>query len=92
MKHNRVLQRQIAELSPESVALSQLSFDVADRIAEILKKKGMSQRDLAVGMGKTEAEVSKWLGGTQNFTLRTLAAISVYLQEPILSVVRNSKH
>lgn len=91
MKHNRVLQRQIAELSPESVALSQLSFDVADRIVEILKQKGMSQRDLAVGMKKTEAEVSKWLGGTQNFTLRTLAAISVYLQEPILSVVRNSK-
>lgn len=90
MKHNPVLQRQIAGLSPESVALSKLSFDVADRIAEILKQKKMSQRDLAVGMNKTEAEVSKWLGGTQNFTLKTLVAISVYLQEPILSVVKKT--
>lgn len=50
----------------------------------------MSQRDLAVGMNKTEAEVSKWLGGTQNFTLKTLVAISVYLQEPILSVIKKT--
>ena len=90
MKHNPVLQRQIAGLSPESVALSKLSFDVADRIAEILKRKKMNQKDLAVGMNKTEAEVSKWLGGTQNFTLKTLVAISVYPQEPILSVVKTT--
>ncbi|MCM1531386.1 MAG: helix-turn-helix transcriptional regulator [Bacteroides sp.] len=88
MKHNPVWQQQIAKLSPESIALSQLSFDVADRIAEILKEKGMSQKDLATGMGKTEAEVSKWLGGTQNFTLKTIATISTYLQQPILTIAK----
>lgn len=53
-----------------------MSFALADKIDSILKKKNISQKELAKRMGKTEAEVSRWLGGTHNFTLRTIAKIS----------------
>ena len=36
---------------------------------------------------KTEAEVSRWLGGTHNFTLKTLALISVALGEDVITVL-----
>lgn len=53
-----------------------MSFAIADKIDAVLKEKNISQKELARRMGKTEAEVSRWLGGTHNFTLRTIAKIS----------------
>lgn len=91
MIHNPVLQRSIANLSAESVEHSKLAFDVSDRLAFILQKKGMTQRELAFGLGKSEAEVSKWLGGTQNFTLKTIAMIQAYLGENLI-IVPSSKN
>lgn len=53
-----------------------MSFALAYKIDMILREKNISQKQLAKKMGKTEAEVSRWLGGTHNFTLRTIAKIS----------------
>ena len=63
-----------------------LSFAIADKIDAILKQKGMTQKEFARKMCKTEAEVSRWVGGTHNFTLRTIAKISDVLGERILTV------
>ena len=52
------------------------SFAIADKIAARLKELGLSQKDFALMVGKTQAEVSRWLSGTHNFTIRTLAKIS----------------
>ena len=60
------------------------SFAVADKIHQLLVEKGMTQKQLAKSMGKTEAEVSAWLSGQHNFTLRTLAKISVVLGEDLI--------
>ena len=37
-------------------------------------------------IGHTQAEVSRWLSGTHNFTLATLAKISVALGVNLLTV------
>ena len=63
-----------------------LTMGISDRIAAILKEKGMTQREFAHKMGKTEAEVCRWLGGTHNFTISTIAKISAVLDTPIISV------
>lgn len=39
-----------------------MSFALADKIDMILREKNISQGQLAEKMGKTEAEVSRWLG------------------------------
>lgn len=61
-----------------------LTMGVSDRIASILHKRGMSQKEFAKMMGRTEAEVSRWLSGTHNFTLSTLAKISAALDAEIV--------
>ena len=62
------------------------SFAVSDKIHKLLTDKGMTQKELAKKMGKTEAEVSVWLSGQHNFTLRTLAKISVVLGEDLIQI------
>lgn len=83
----RKLFRQIVDETPAELK-TQLRFSdsIAEKIDGILKERGMSQRELAKNTGKTEAEVSRWLGGTHNFTLRTLAKISTVLGEDLIKV------
>lgn len=63
-----------------------LSWGISDKIAGLLSANKMSQKDLAKKMHKTEAEVSRWLSGTHNFTLSTLAKISTVLGEDLIKV------
>lgn len=64
------------------------SFAIVDRIYEILEAKGMEQKDLAAALDKKESEISKWLTGTHNFTLKTIAKIESVLGE---SIIQTSK-
>lgn len=79
--------RQVVDETPAELK-TQLRFSdsIAEKLDGLLKKRGMSQRELAKSTGKTEAEVSRWLGGTHNFTLRTLAKISIALGEDLITV------
>lgn len=63
-----------------------MSFALADKIDMILREKNISQKQLAEKIGETEAEVSRWLGGTHNFTLRTIAKISDTLGVKLLTI------
>ena len=63
------------------------SFAISDKIAEALEKQGMTQKQLAKKMGKSETEVSRWLSGTHNFTLKTLSRISSVLGVNLIAVV-----
>lgn len=90
MKHDsegQKLFRQIVDETPEELK-TQLRFSdsIAEKLSKLLEERGMTQRDLARKVGKTEAEVSRWLGGTHNFTLRTLAKISTILGVDMIKV------
>ena len=75
-----------ASISPEMKLQMEMSVAIANRIYEILETKGMTQKDLAKRLGKTETEVSRWLSGTHNLTLSTICKISAALEEEIVSV------
>lgn len=60
------------------------SFDIVNRIYDLLEKQGKTQRDLANLMGKKESEISKWMQGTHNFTLKSLAKIESVLGEKLI--------
>ncbi|CAG5072553.1 hypothetical protein DYBT9623_04192 [Dyadobacter sp. CECT 9623] len=66
------------------------SFDISDRIVEILTRKKITQRQFAAMLGKSESEVSKWLSGTHNFTIKTIAHLEVVLEEVIMAVMNDS--
>ena len=86
MKTNRIMDEIRETISPEMKMQMELSVAIANRIYEILEEKGMSQKDFARLMGKTETEVSRWLSGTHNLTLATLCKISIALGENLLEV------
>lgn len=71
----------------ENLLFVDYSMALASRIATILEAKNMKQKDLARLLNKTEPEISKWLSGTHNFTLRSLAKIEAVLGESLLSRV-----
>lgn len=84
MKHSNAYTKSVDNIPPEIRKETALKFAVSDRIHSILAKKGMKQKELAKKMRKTEAEVSEWLSGQHNFTLKTLAKISAFLGEDII--------
>ena len=73
-------------VNPEIRKSVDLSFQIVDRIHQILEEKGLRQKDLAELLGKSEAEISKWMRGTHNFTIDTLVYIEIALNAPILQV------
>ena len=80
-----------AQMSPEMKKRMDLTVAIANRIYQILETKGMSQKDLAQKVGKTETEVSRWLSGMHNLTIGTIAKISIALGEEILVIPSNGQ-
>lgn len=91
MKADKLLNECLANIPNDITIEIDLSFDIANRIDTILSNRNISQKDFAAIMGKKESEVSKWLKGTHNFTLRTIAKITDALNEPIVEVVGKRK-
>ena len=81
-----MFQQEIAKVPIELKLELDLSFAIADKIDAIIKEKGMTQKEFAKKMNKTEAEVSRWLSGTHNFTLKTIAKITNVLGESIITI------
>ena len=79
MKTNKIMDDIRSNVSPEMKMQMELSVAIANRIYNILESKGMSQKEFARLMGKTETEVSRWLSGTHNLTLATISKISASL-------------
>ena len=92
MKTNKILDEIRRTISPEMKMQMELSVAIANRIYDILEAKGLSQKDFAKMMGKTETEVSRWLSGTHNLTLATLCKISVALGHDIIMIPRHQPY
>ena len=88
MKRNPLFENALAHVSPEIREEVRLNIDIANRISDLLKAKGMTQRELAARLGKRESEVSRWMTGSHGFTTKTLAKIAAVLGEPIVEVNR----
>lgn len=55
-------------------------------------KKIFNLKDLALRLGKSEAEISKWMRGTHNFTIDTLVSIEDALDATIVEVYHSPGH
>ena len=86
MKKNKIMEEVRSGITPEMKMQMELSVAIANRIYRILEEKGLSQKDFARMMGKTETEVSRWLSGTHNLTLATLCKISTALEADVIKV------
>lgn len=73
------------EGAPEIERFVEKNLLITQQIFQYLHERGWSQKDLAQAMGKSEAEISKWLSGTHNLTLKSLTKLEVVLQEDIIT-------
>jgi ribosome-binding protein aMBF1 (putative translation factor) len=78
-------------VSPSVQREVDISFDIAKRISDLLTVKHMSQADLARACNKKPALVSRWLSGTHNFTIQTIAVIETALGASIITVQKSRK-
>lgn len=72
------------ETSAEEKAFVTKSMEIAAQISMIMEKRGMKQKDLAELLGKSEAEISKWLSGFHNLTLKSVTLIESKLNVKII--------
>ena len=86
MIHLNLYQQALLDIPDDVKREVALSYAVADRLYDLIREAGMTQKEFAKKMGKSESEVSVWLTGRHNFTLRTLAKVSSVLKADIVSV------
>jgi predicted XRE-type DNA-binding protein len=86
MNTNELFNQSVAEISEEVKREMELSFAISEKIDSLLKTRGLTQKQFAKMVGKTEPEVCRWLSGRHNFTIRTLAKISIALETDIVSI------
>lgn len=79
------------KISPETEIFVSKSLDIIDQVYYILHEKNMKPRDLAKELGKFESEVSKWLSGGHNITLKTIARLEAALNAEIITTPLRSK-
>lgn len=63
---------------------------IANRLAEILDQKGLTDYQFAQLMGRTRSQISAWLKGESNLTLATIQAIEEVLDEPLILVTTDA--
>jgi len=67
-----VIQRMRERISPETKRMVAKNLAIGEQVRLLLVEKGLTQKDLAERMGKSPAEVSKWLSGLHNLTQQSI--------------------
>lgn len=63
-----------------------LSFEISDRIDNLMRQRGLSKKQFADALGRRPSEITRWLSGQHNFTIATLAMLSSFFGQPIITV------
>mgnify|MGYP003462581794 CR=1 FL=1 len=74
------------DISPEERAEARLSFQISNRLDALMQERGLSKKQLADAIGKRPSEITRWLSGEHNFTISTLAMLSTFFGQPIVTV------
>ncbi|MBD5309942.1 MAG: helix-turn-helix transcriptional regulator [Muribaculaceae bacterium] len=80
------LRELLGEITPEERAEARLSFQISNRLDFLMQEKGLSKKQLADAIGKRPSEITRWLSGEHNFTISTLAMLSSFFGQPIITV------
>jgi transcriptional regulator with XRE-family HTH domain len=79
--------QQIIDRTPAEVKIFVKKYgDLVVRVHQVLKEKGITQKELAQRMDKTPSEISKWLSGDHNLTLRSIAKLEAELETDLIYV------
>lgn len=83
---NKLFQQILDETPLETKIFVEKYGDLVVRINELLKEKSLSQKDFAERMEQKPSAVSRWLSGTGNLTLRTIAKMEAELGVDLIQI------
>lgn len=76
----------LANTSPSIQQEVEMEFAVSNRIYELMTQRGLTKLQFAQALGKKPSEVTKWLSGQHNFTLRTISLLSSFFGQPLIQI------
>lgn len=68
-----------------------LEVAISNRINELMEQRGLSKLEFAQALDKRPSEVTKWLSGQHNFTIRTISLLSTFFGESIIEISHQPK-
>lgn len=83
---SKIADRIMASTPDETKRFVRKYGDMVVTVHQILREKGITQKMLAERMGKTPSEISKWLSGEHNFTLRSITKLEAELGEDLIYI------
>lgn len=86
---NTSFEEMLSHTSPTIQQEVNMEFEISNRIHELMMQRGLTKVEFAQALGKRPSEITKWLSGQHNFTVRTIAMLSTFFGEPIIGL---SKH
>lgn len=71
---------------PEIEKYIETNLAITEKVRLAIERKGWKTKDLATAMGKSPSEVSKWLSGMHNLTLKSIVKMEIALGIDLLNV------
>ena len=86
-----IIKNAFANIDPNNKQFVKKNTEIVEEIYELLDSKKMTQKELAKLLDKKESEVSKWLSGLQNLTLRSITKMEIALGKDIIMTCSQAK-
>lgn len=84
---NPKLKGLLDEVTPLEMEQTKTKMQLATRIEDCMRNKGWKKSQFAEQIGKNPSEITKWLSGTQNFTIDVLTEIAHTLGVELTSLL-----
>lgn len=74
--------------NPEVAKLVERNLAIANKVLTILEEKGIKKSAFAEMLGKKPSEITKWLSGSHNLTMKSIVKMEVALNADLINVVQ----
>ncbi|HRO77015.1 MAG TPA: helix-turn-helix transcriptional regulator, partial [Crocinitomicaceae bacterium] len=81
------LKELLDEVTPLEMEQTKAKMQLAIRIEDCMRSKGWNKSQFAEQVGKNPSEITKWVSGTQNFTIDVLTEIAHALGVELASLL-----
>jgi len=68
------------------------NLDIVDKVHAVLKERNLSKADFAKMLGKKPSEVSRWLTGMHNLTLKSIVKMELALNMDLIYTAPEVKY
>jgi transcriptional regulator with XRE-family HTH domain len=81
---SNIIDSAFKNIDPNNKKFVEKNTDIVEEIYKIFEEKGLSQQDLAELLDKHPSEISKYLSGVHNLTLRSITKMEIALGSDII--------